>query len=104
MLELPNDLGTNRRVRVLMPWAPAWAPSRPDRSGGDISRAFRGVVEHVPHGVVIFDEAGSIVVANRAAERIFGYAPAQLVGQQVEALLPEWRRVGTGQSPQVGAE
>ena len=101
MLEIPRDLRTTRPVGS-MPWTPGLAPVGSERTG-DISRAFRGVVEHVPHGVVIFDEAGEIVVANHAAETIFAYGRGRLIGERIDHLLPEWKRFGvTMQRPQIG--
>ncbi|MDE2455832.1 MAG: PAS domain S-box protein [Burkholderiales bacterium] len=40
-----------------------------------------------PNGFVVIDEAGTIVVVNRALEALFGHAPGTLVGQPVEVLL-----------------
>jgi PAS domain S-box-containing protein len=94
MLEFPGSLRTTHAVGGSIGWAPAWKPEDPE-TGGEISRAFRGVVEHVPHGVLIFDEAGEIVVANRPAEAIFGYTRGQLIGERIDQLLPEWKRVDT---------
>jgi PAS domain S-box-containing protein len=87
-----------------MPWAPAWTPNRPERGSGDITGSFRDVVEHVPHGVLIFDEGGHIVVANRAAETIFGYARGQLVGQRIDRLLPEWEGLEATAETRVGSD
>lgn len=39
--------------------------------------------------MVVVDGDGRIVLANAAAERMFGYARAQLLGRPVECLLPE---------------
>ncbi len=38
---------------------------------------------------IISDSAGYIRVANQRAEEMFGYRPGELIGQQVEILLPE---------------
>lgn len=39
--------------------------------------------------MVIVNQAGEIQMANAEAETLFGYSREQLVGQQVEALIPE---------------
>lgn len=39
-------------------------------------------------GVVLADDAGVLVLANRRAEELFGYLPGELAGQRVEALVP----------------
>jgi PAS domain S-box-containing protein len=49
---------------------------------------FRAAVEAAPNGVVMADERGRIVLVNREAERLFGYGRAELVGSQVELLVP----------------
>ncbi|NHN49763.1 PAS domain S-box protein [Halostella sp. JP-L12] len=50
---------------------------------------FRSVVENTSDGVVGVDESGDVVVANPAVERLFGYAPEELIGEPVTALMPE---------------
>jgi PAS domain S-box-containing protein len=50
------------------------------------------VLESMTEGVTVSDEAGLIVYANAAQERIFGYGPGELVGQHVtvqNAYTPE---------------
>jgi len=39
--------------------------------------------------IVVVDDAGTIVTANQACERLLGYAPAALLGRSVEVLVPE---------------
>lgn len=53
---------------------------------------FRAVVEHAPDGIVAFDEQGTVTLFNPAAERLFGYTAAEVVGQHVNVLVPEPRR------------
>lgn len=49
---------------------------------------FRQVVESAPNAMVMTDAKGRIELVNVEAERIFGYARAELLGQSVEMLLP----------------
>jgi PAS domain S-box-containing protein len=49
---------------------------------------FRLVVEAAPNALVLVDSAGAIVLVNRHAENLFGYARQDLVGRKVEELLP----------------
>src|SRR5208282_3130618 len=52
-------------------------------------RRFRQVVEAAPNAMVMIDRTGKIAMVNTEAERVFGYARAELVGQPVEMLVPE---------------
>jgi PAS domain S-box-containing protein len=46
------------------------------------------LLDSVPDAMVIVDQAGSITYANGHAERLFGYARAEMIGKPVELLLP----------------
>lgn len=52
------------------------------------SRLALDVLRELPDGVIVVDAAGVIVVANRAAALITGYPLAQLLGQNVDMLVP----------------
>lgn len=49
---------------------------------------FRTVVESAPLAMVMVDGAGTCVLANREAERLFAYPSGELIGQPVETLVP----------------
>ena len=78
-------------------WLSALSTTGTERLGGDVDRGFRLAIEDVPNAVLISGESGGVLVANRAAERLFGYAQGQMVGQPLERLMPGW-------SPRVKAE
>ncbi len=49
---------------------------------------FRLAVESAGSGMILTDAAGKIAMVNGEAERIFGYAPGELIGKQEEVLIP----------------
>ena len=50
---------------------------------------FRLVVEASPNGVVLVEAQGHIVLVNAHAEKMFGYGREELIGQDIEVLVPE---------------
>jgi len=46
------------------------------------------IVELAPDGILVSDDDGRIMMANRQVEELFGYDRDALVGAQVESLLP----------------
>ena len=48
----------------------------------------RSIVENVADGVIGIDEQGSVELFNPAAERLFGYAAAEVIGCNVKMLMP----------------
>jgi len=60
-----------------------------DRSRAGISpAALWGLVDALADGVVLANEDGVLVLANRRAEDMFGCGPGELTGQPVESLVP----------------
>ena len=52
----------------------------------------RSITQTAPDAIVIIDERGIIDTVNPAAERLFGYSAAELVGQNVKILMPSPQR------------
>lgn len=53
-----------------------------------MDRVFTDLFDAVPDALVVVDQQGLIVMANRQAEQLFGYSPAKLAGMEIEALMP----------------
>src|SRR5262249_39197640 len=48
-----------------------------------------GVLERAPDGILVVDTDGRIRLSNAQCEKLFGYSRDELVGQQVEILVPD---------------
>jgi len=59
-------------------------------------RRFRELLEAAPDAILEVDQEGRIVTLNRAAEQLFGYQRAELLGQPVDLLVPKEVRAGHG--------
>lgn len=54
---------------------------------------FHALMDLTPNGILIVDgHSGRILHANQQTEFFFGYSPAELVGMEVERLIPEDQR------------
>jgi len=51
-------------------------------------RHFRGLIDAAPDAILVIDSDGRVVKINDEAERMFGYARHQLIGQDVETIIP----------------
>ncbi len=60
-----------------------------EQSLRDAEARMRAIVETVVDGIIVIDERGVIEQFNPAAERIFGYAAAEVIGNNVSMLMPE---------------
>jgi two-component system sensor kinase FixL len=58
-------------------------------SGADREVLFRTVIDTAVDGIIVIDERGGMMLFNRAAEKLFGYTPADVLGRNVSMLMPE---------------
>ena len=49
----------------------------------------RAIVDTAVDGIVVINDRGIIESVNPAVTRMFGYAPEQLLGQNVKLLMPD---------------
>lgn len=72
------------------------APLLPARRDGP-DASFRAVFDALPDAVLVIAEDGTVGLANRAAETMFGYTRHDLVGQDHQLILPDAFRNGLEQ-------
>jgi PAS domain S-box-containing protein len=55
----------------------------------DKQHLLESIVESASQGIVAVDRGGRILFANQAAAAMFGYTVPELVGSEMEILLPQ---------------
>ncbi len=53
---------------------------------------FQELIENAPDAILQVDATGAITIANQATERIFGYSRKELIGSNVDLLIPAANR------------
>lgn len=64
-------------------------PRTVQKAISDAERRLGEVLESAPDAILELDNEGRIVLLNRMGEQLFGYTRGELLGETVEALLPE---------------
>ncbi|MDR0775885.1 MAG: SpoIIE family protein phosphatase [Azonexus sp.] len=59
------------------------------QTSGDALERIRAISNSVLDAIVTLDESGTVIAGNRASERIFGWSTTELVGCNIDLLLPE---------------
>lgn len=55
---------------------------------------YEQLLEAAPDGIVVVDDSGTILLANRKAEALFGWSRNELLGRSLETLVPHRARAG----------
>jgi diguanylate cyclase (GGDEF)-like protein/PAS domain S-box-containing protein len=55
----------------------------------DIQNSLFGILDNVHEGIITIDQTGKVQNFNLAAERIFGYVPDEVIGNNINMLMPE---------------
>jgi two-component system sensor kinase FixL len=78
-----HNPGTRQRSAAALATQPS------SRSSSDIGDSlYRAVVDTAVDAIVVIDRTGAIRSVNRATERVFGYEASELVGNNVNMLMP----------------
>ena len=65
-----------------------WSRETPPMLSKTLGFDFEAVLASVGDGIVCVDDAGKIILFNRAAEEIFGYRAGELLGKTIDILIP----------------
>ena len=71
----------------------SYARRRAARSLRESEARLRATVEGVAEGILTLDETGTILFANSAALRMFGYTACEVIGKNISTLAPATRRI-----------
>ncbi len=55
----------------------------------DEDALFQTLISTAVDGIMVIDEVGLVSVYNKACEKLFGYAPGEVIGRNVSMLMPE---------------
>jgi PAS domain S-box-containing protein len=84
-------LFATRRARSQRPQrSPGTPPNRTARSRNSETAkpALRSVIESAVDGIIVIDAAGIVEAFNPGAERLFGYRASEVIGRNVNLLMP----------------
>jgi PAS domain S-box-containing protein len=56
---------------------------------GETFNLFQAIIEQAPDAMIYADRSGTIRIWNRGAEAIFGYATEEVLGKNLDVIIPE---------------
>jgi PAS domain S-box-containing protein len=62
---------------------------QPRQADVEYEARLRGVVEMAVDAILTIDESGTVETVNAAAQRLFGYAAEEMIGRNINMLMPE---------------
>jgi len=60
-----------------------------EKNGQTDNSLFESLIAFAVDGIMVIDQKGNVQIYNRACERLFGYAAAEVIGQNVKMLMPK---------------
>src|SRR5947207_4495814 len=63
-----------------------------ESSLGDLYQISRVIADTASDAIITIDETSTMIFVNRATEKIFGYSRAELLGQSLTMLMPDYLR------------
>src|SRR5260370_39782944 len=63
-----------------------------DAAFGDLYQINRLIADTASDAIITIDQDSRILFVNQAAEKIFGYSRAEMLGQSLTILMPEYLR------------
>lgn len=91
---IPIEVGLTPLERASGKWLVASVVDLTERRRAE--EQFRLAIEAAPNGMLLVDEAGTIVLINAQIDQIFGWARHELIGRSVDELLPPRARAAHG--------